>query len=115
MEDKKVLNNEELEKVVGGTGESNQIALAVETAIQEIKIEIDTINDIIERSGERTTARNSLLQNYGDMLSKFASLQVIISPTIADVNRAFPSDYVMGLRVRAREIYDDFRRAIQCM
>lgn len=115
MEGKKLLNNDELEKVVGGAVESNQIALAVETAVQEIKIEIDKINDFIERSGERTPGRNSLLQNYGDMISKFASLQATINPTIADVNRTFPADYEKSLRIRPREIYDEFRSTIQWM
>ena len=115
MEEKRMLNEDELEKVTGGTGERNQIALAVETAIQVIKIEIETISDIADRSDERTTGRNNLFQNYCDMLSKFISLQVITNPTIADVNRIFPAGYERGLKIRAREIYDKFRSAIKCL
>ena len=113
MEDKKLLKDTELEKVNGGTGESNQYAAAIEVAIADIKIEINMLNDGTARNSGSSKNRNRMLQIYSDMLSNFSSLHAILNPTIDDIEQIFSYNYEMSLTGRPKEIFDKFKNSVQ--
>lgn len=110
MEDRKLLNNEELEKVAGGTGGSNPYFAAIETAIAEIKMEIG-MPDEFDRSVTKTHHKKTN-DIYSEMLSKFSALQAMFAPTTEDIAQVFPSSYTNELSGRPKEIYEKFKSAV---
>lgn len=125
MENIKALNEEDLEKVVGGIEDNNPYRAAIVTAIVEIKMEMDILNaesgrpeeivgEIANLGADRIIReRNEKLLIYGIMLSKFSSVQAIENPTADDIKRAFDYYYVMSLSGRPKEIFDKFNIVAQ--